>query len=147
MKTLLQWNTALNRGMLWVLLVAMPGGRLAAGGWVQEEALDRRLGLLDRPWNITYHPSRTRFYFQERARVTTGLPPYDQQVERAGQSPAALYERLTAPTPRAPARDASKTSYPTPMDLPEIETPPATPPDPGYDYPDPDNDYPHGDIP
>ncbi len=67
-----------------------------------EEALDRRFGLLARPW-IIRAPLLTRYYLEAKARAGTGLPPYLQEAERAHRSPAELYDRLTAPDP-APRR-------------------------------------------
>lgn len=70
-----------------------------------EESTDQRFGLLARPW-IIRAPLMTRYYLEAKARAGTGLPPYLQEVERAGRSPAELHARLTAPEP-GPSRPRS----------------------------------------
>ena len=49
----------------------------------EEEELDKKLGLLDRPFRVNLAMLKTRTDLREAAKVRTGLPSYDQQVERA----------------------------------------------------------------
>lgn len=64
-----------------------------------EEALDARIGLKEKPFVVNLAALKTRSELSEKAQVRTGLPSYDQQVETAQAAPAALLEKLTAPDP------------------------------------------------
>lgn len=52
-----------------------------AASYEEEQAMDQKWGVLDRPWKI----SRVRFRTvgDQPAQVKSGLPPYFQQVEDA----------------------------------------------------------------
>jgi hypothetical protein len=81
-------------------------GAAAAAPTADEEAVDRQIGILGRPWKINRVTLRTRDYMRLRAQVKTGLPSYDQQVERA-QQPDAPPSAPAAAKP-APAPETTK---------------------------------------
>jgi len=63
-----------------------------------EIAIDQMLGVLSRSWRINYIRMINRDYLRSHARVTTGFPAYDQQVEHAGRMPKELHNRLQNPS-------------------------------------------------
>ena len=92
----------------------------------EEEAFDRRFGLLARPWRIR-HPIRTRYDLEAKARADTGLPPYLQDVERADRVSADFYDALQTPVPHPePPRPPDPVDAPDP-DPPSEATPPGKP--------------------
>jgi len=79
---------------------------VAAEDEAKEDAkLDAKLGLAEETFVINLAALRTRTDLREAARIRTGLPSYDQQVENAEGSPASLLAELrqvVAPERRAP---------------------------------------------
>ena len=65
----------------------------------EEEELDAKLGILDKPFVVNLAMLETRTELREAANVRTGLPAYDQQVENAQGAPASLLADLTKPLP------------------------------------------------
>ncbi len=86
-----------------LLAMAIAGAFFAqsacAESYERDQEIDKSLGLLGRPWKMNLVRLRTRDHLRLRARVKTGLPAYDQQVERALESPASLLEQPTTPDP------------------------------------------------
>lgn len=66
-----------------LIAVTFLGGmpKAEAANYLEEQAIDQELGLLDQPWKI----NRVRMYTPESLppQMKLGLPPYDQQVENA----------------------------------------------------------------
>ena len=63
---------------------------LYAGSWQEDEEIDRQLGLFEHTARVNLISVRTRDYLRLKARVMTGMPAYDQQVERASEPPAFI---------------------------------------------------------
>ncbi len=99
-----------------LLLFACPPTPASEATAKAEEALDARLGLADKPFQINLAALRTRADLRSKAQVRTGLPSYDQQVESAQASPAALIAALTASpeAPQATRRPSASAPQPPP---------------------------------
>lgn len=52
-----------------------------AASYLEEQAIDEKLGLLNQPWHINLVDLYTPESLPPQMRL--GLPPYDQQVEKA----------------------------------------------------------------
>lgn len=90
---------------LWFCIVGMAAASEQTAK--AEQALDARLGLKGRTFQVNLAALKTRTELREKAQVKTGLPNYDQQVENAQNAPAALMDMLTVPNP-APVRTAPR---------------------------------------
>lgn len=96
----------------------------------REAELDARLGI-DRTFpQVNLTALRTRDQLRAAARVRTGLPAYDQQVEGASTAPAALLVDLQRPAtaPTAPRRRTSSAPAPDPSLTPQTPDPNQTSP-------------------
>jgi len=108
------------------VLSAAATSACAAPAWQEEQELDRQVGILQHPWKINVVNLRTRDDLRAGAQVATGLQPFDQQAERAQQSPPSLWNRLTAPTDAEESEGSDGDETPTRPDNP-LGTPPGDP--------------------
>jgi len=107
---------ALKAGLAAALLTAACAAPTLAAPVKEEEAIDSRLGLLNRPWRVNVVRLRTRDYLRLRAQVKTGRQSYDQQVERAQEISPELYKTVTE-------SESVKPAGPAPEPPPEVEPP------------------------
>ncbi|WFB37788.1 hypothetical protein P3T73_08450 [Kiritimatiellota bacterium B12222] len=87
----------------------------------EDAAIDRKIGILDRPWSFAWNPYGTFTFYQQRIGVNTGGQPFEQQVERALTSPASLIKSLQPAPIALPPKQSSKPKVVTP---PVVITPP-----------------------
>ncbi|MCC5850316.1 MAG: hypothetical protein JJU29_19700 [Verrucomicrobia bacterium] len=113
-------------GLLMLLLmpVSLYGSPEASAA--EEEALDTRLGIESRSFDVNLVALRSRSQLREAAGVRTGLPTYDQQVENAEGAPAALLAELR-PSPQIQVRAERRSTAPATTDSPESQPPPQSP--------------------
>ncbi len=110
----------------------------AAALYESEEDLDRLLGVLDKPWAMNQVRLRTRSDLRAKAQVKTGLPSYDQQVERAQAAPASLVTELNTPVVVVAPRVVRRTPSPVARSTTPAPSQPAvspTPPSPEQSRP------------
>lgn len=134
------------------LLCLLPflGGLTVAASPVEDADVDRRMGILNRPWEIYWYDFGSLGDRRRAIGLDTGSPPYDRQVERALNSPVELIESLRpAPAPRKPSVrvkpkpvvivPTTPVKPPTPV-VPVVPAPPPPPPSPNNpNNPNPNN--------
>lgn len=76
----------------------------------EEEELDALLGVAEKTFVIHLAALKTRTELSEKAQIRTGLPGYDQQVERAQGAPTALVNALKMIQPSPPGGRSSSSS-------------------------------------
>lgn len=110
-------------GMLQAIVHADPDTGSATA--TREAALDAQLGI-DRTFpRINLTALRTHDQLRDAARIRTGLPAYDQQVEGASSAPAALLAQLQAPA--AQRRSTQQTPQTSPAPAQDTQQQPNAP--------------------
>jgi hypothetical protein len=82
--------------LLWLAAAA------AAATYREAQAVDKEVGILNHPWKTNVVSLLTSDYLRLRSQVKTGLQSFDQQVEKANESPPELMVILKPP-PVSPA--------------------------------------------
>ncbi|MBN1669486.1 MAG: hypothetical protein JXR37_00525 [Kiritimatiellae bacterium] len=105
-----------------IILIAMTWHCHA--GWEEDWTIDQALGLGDRPWRGLH--ARLRSGDKVDTLMQAGLPPYDQQVERAQEIPEPVevevvepVKKETTPSP-APELDPAQPPNPNPRQDPSV---------------------------
>ncbi len=108
----------------------------------EEAALDRQIGILDRPWRINLIRIATRDYLRNQAQIKTGLPAYDQLVEGARYAPQVLYDLLNEVFSVTPPEPSGSNYNPQPTPAPGGKPDPVDSPSTGDPRPEPPPDKP-----